>query len=308
MNYDIIGDVHGHADKLKSLLGRLGYRESGGAWKHAQREAIFVGDFIDRGPRQLETLDIVRRMVDSGAAKALMGNHEFNAIAWYTEDPDHPGKHLRPRDGEIGAKNAHQHRAFLEELGHRPDEYRRVIDWFYTLPVWLELPGLRVVHACWHAESMRALQPQLRPGNLLSEDLVISSSRRGTGDYKAVETVLKGLEVKLPAGRSFKDKDGHERDAMRVRWWDASAVTFKQAGVTGGKDHELPDDPLPSHARMSDPRPEPVFFGHYWMTGTPAVQTPTAACVDYSAGRGGDLVAYRWDGEPALDSAKFVSA
>jgi hypothetical protein len=25
MNYDIIGDIHGHADALEALLGHLGY-------------------------------------------------------------------------------------------------------------------------------------------------------------------------------------------------------------------------------------------------------------------------------------------
>ena len=55
MNYDIIGDIHGHAAALKALLQKLGYRENGGAWRHSERQAIFVGDFVDSGPRQLES-------------------------------------------------------------------------------------------------------------------------------------------------------------------------------------------------------------------------------------------------------------
>ena len=31
------------------------------------------------------------------------------------------------------------------------------------------------------------------------------------------------------------------------------------------------------------------------------------ACVDYSAGKGEPLVAYRWDGEDTLDKAKFIA-
>lgn len=50
MAYDIIGDVHGHASALAALLTRLGYRETRGAWRHPDRQAIFVGDLIDRGP------------------------------------------------------------------------------------------------------------------------------------------------------------------------------------------------------------------------------------------------------------------
>ena len=84
MAYDIIGDIHGQADKLEALLRTLGYRDTAGAWRHAERQAIFVGDFIDRGPAQVRSVNIVRRMVDAGAALAVMGNHELNAIAWHT--------------------------------------------------------------------------------------------------------------------------------------------------------------------------------------------------------------------------------
>jgi hypothetical protein len=52
---------------------------------HPDRQAIFVGDLIDRGPRQVESVEIVRSMVDAGAAQIAMGNHEFNAIAYATQ-------------------------------------------------------------------------------------------------------------------------------------------------------------------------------------------------------------------------------
>jgi hypothetical protein len=34
---------------------------------------------------------------------------------------------------------------------------------------------------------------------------------------------------------------------------------------------------------------------------------PNVACVDFSAGKGGMLVAYRWDGEAKLSAEKFVA-
>ena len=70
----------------------------------------------------------------------------------------------------------------------------------------------------------------------------------------------------------------------------------------------LPDEPsgLSSVYRYADAAP--VVHGHYWRTGTPAVLTPTVACVDYSAGKGGDLVAYRWSGESVLRDDHFVAA
>ena len=146
MPYDIIGDIHGFAHELRALLERMGYRERDGAYRHADRTAIFVGDFIDRGPAQVETVMIARRMVDAGSALAVMGNHEFNAIAWHTPDPENPGDYLRSHSSpKWGDKNRKQHEAFLAEVEDKPDLHREIIDWFLTLPLWLNLPGVRVV-------------------------------------------------------------------------------------------------------------------------------------------------------------------
>src|ERR1035437_10235977 len=83
MGYDIIGDIHGQAQKLKALLCTLGYRRSMGEFRHPEgRQAIFLGDLIDRGPDQIETLNIVRGMTDAASALCVMGNHEFNAIGY----------------------------------------------------------------------------------------------------------------------------------------------------------------------------------------------------------------------------------
>ena len=84
--FDVIPDIHGQADKLKSALGNLGYRERNGAWRHSDptRHVVFLGDFIDRGPDNREVIRIVRSMLDAGIASAVMGNHELNAIHFHT--------------------------------------------------------------------------------------------------------------------------------------------------------------------------------------------------------------------------------
>ena len=55
----------------------------------------------------------------------------------------------------------------------------------------------------------------------------------------------------------------------------------------------------------------PVVFGHHWRTWEPNLGvdwTPTTACVDFSAGKGGPLVAYTWSGERVIDPSHFVSS
>jgi hypothetical protein len=309
MGYDIIGDIHGQADKLERLLRRMGYRGRGGSWRHPGRQAIFVGDFIDRGPQQLETVELVRRMVDDGHARAVMGNHEFNAIAWYLDDPELPGETLRPRRGERGHRNRQQHAAFLAAVEHRPQRHRECIDWFLSLPLWLDLPELRVVHACWHAGYMAELEPRLAPERRLTEELMRAASREGWMEFRTVEGLTKGIEVRLPDGHSFLDKDGHSRRSVRLRWWDPSARSYRQAAMMDRERlAQLLDLPVPGGERVRYDDAKPVFFGHYWLTGTPAPQSPRVACVDYSAGAGGALAAYRWDGEATLDAARFVTS
>jgi hypothetical protein len=273
MNYDVIGDVHGQHDRLVALLRTLGYQETMRAWRHPDRTAIFVGDAIDRGPQQVATVKLVRAMVDTGAAKAILGNHEFNAIAWATRDPDHPGKRLRRHD-QPG--NRRQHAAFLAEVEGAP-LHAEIVAWFRTLPLWLDLGDLRVVHACWSDAAIERLRPHLGYGGALTDELVVAANRKGHWAHEAVETLCKGPEADLPAGKSFVDADGKKRTKARVRWWEQAPATAA-----------------------------PVFFGHYNLKAQPAPAGPRHACVDYSAGEGGSLVAYRWEGEPTLRKTHFL--
>lgn len=305
MHYDIIGDIHGQPGKLVTLLTTLGYEKIQGVWRHSERKALFVGDYIDRGPGQLEVLRIVRAMVDAGTAVAIMGNHEFNAIAWHTRDPLTLNEHLRRHTD----KNRHQHAAFLAEVEGTP-EHDTWINWFKTLPLWWEDAHVRAIHACWHPEHMATLRPLLGPGNTLTEELIEASSRKGSSAYVAVEDLLKGLEVDLPAGCVYRDADGHERSRTRVRWWDMEARTYRRgAMVPPASQDQLPDTPLPPEACVNYDGAKPLFFGHYWFTGQPQVLNPHMCCVDFSAAKAGHpLVAYRYHGEKQLDPRHLLAA
>jgi hypothetical protein len=303
MKFDIIGDIHGEYDKLVSLLAVLGYSESCGRWRHPGRTAIFVGDLIDRGPKQLETVELVRGMVEAGSARCILGNHEFNAIAWVTPDPDRPGHFLRDHHKP---GNREQHQAFLDVVEGTPRQ-KEITDWLRTLPLWLDLGGLRVVHACWHEESMDVLSPLLGPNQTLTEEAILLGSRRGHPVFEALEVVCKGPEVPLPPGVSFADKGGKVRHEVRVRWWQEDLSTYRKAAIGPPADMAMiPDMPLPQEWQGHPYSGPPVLFGHYWFTGKPEVISPRFACLDFSVASGGPLVAYRWDGESELSSEKLA--
>lgn len=302
--YDLIGDIHGQAVELETLLEKLGYRHSGECYRHESRTVIFLGDFIDRGLHQRRVLELVRPMIESGAARAVMGNHEYNAIAYYTPDGD--GGHLRLRDD----KNDGQHDAFLRAYADNPGEWREVIEWFKTLPLWLDLDGLRVVHACWDPVFIERIAKEYDREALLTDDLLRNSSDRETKpwEYWAIETLLKGKEIKLPDGISYPDSNGILRHEIRVRWWGRGR-TYRNVflGPESALTH-IPDDPVQGDHLVEYGHDEkPVFLGHYWMEGEPLPLADNIACLDYSVAKeGGKLVAYRWDGEQKIDPTKYV--
>lgn len=316
--YDIIGDIHGCADKLEELLLALGYRPAGanGEYRHPHRQVIFVGDLIDRGGQQLRTLQLVKAMVDAGSAQIVMGNHEFNALAYHTEWPAGSGKYLRPHDDpadEWSEKNTRQHQAFLDQVNG--EARRHYLEWFATLPLWLDLGDVRVVHACWHPESIAVIERECGSSAPFDKlEHLVAASTEGHPLYDAVETLLKGPEISLVEhGQApYHDKDGHPRESARLQWWNSAGRTLRDLAEMGGKfttaDNE-PYPPLPDF-ELPDGRPSyvysdqvPVFYGHYWRSGDPERSldwTDYTACVDFSAVKGGYLTAYRWSGEKTI--------
>lgn len=84
--FDVIGDVHGCASELRTLLTELGWtiesdgNTAVGAWHPQGRQAVFVGDLVDRGPDTPGVLRLVMGMVAAGTALCVSGNHEAKLV------------------------------------------------------------------------------------------------------------------------------------------------------------------------------------------------------------------------------------
>ncbi|WP_244330399.1 polynucleotide kinase-phosphatase [Streptomyces prasinus] len=104
--FDIIGDVHGCAAELESLLGSLGYADG----VHPEgRTAVFVGDLVDRGPDSPGVLRRVMSMVKSGNALCVPGNHENKF-----------GRYLRGRQ----VQHTHGLAETVEQMDKESEEFR----------------------------------------------------------------------------------------------------------------------------------------------------------------------------------------
>ncbi len=318
-NFDIIGDIHGNARVLERLLKKLGYERTSekDTYRHKERTAIFVGDLIDRGNENFKTLKIVKQMTDEGSALIVMGNHEYNALCFHTKNEK--GEFLRPHT----PKNTGQHKAVLAEIEIQGEEtWDYFLDWFRRMPLFLELNGIRVVHACWKQSLIDKLERMNYRDDrgYLTDGFLFESSIKGTEAFTIVDTLLKGEEIRLPDSHvGIEDKDGNIRKKMRLKWWlsheeKLNITTYDEGVRSDNKSLEkIKGIPIP-HDLLAEIRDNdwnlklntPVFFGHYWFTGLAEPLNNKAACLDYSAGLGGPLVCYRWDGESNLDRTKFI--
>lgn len=286
MMYDVIPDIHADLSRLEATLAKLD-----------GVPLAFLGDFIDAGKRVARSddravLERVRGLVDRGA-QAVMGNHELNAILFH-----HPDR-LRP-DIE---KNRDQHHSFIEAFGVGTPEARSWTDWFLTLPLWLDLDGLRLVHACWSIPDIALIAARRPDGRLRVEDLA-EIADESTPFGCAVKTITTGPEVTLPPRYAFVDAGGHRRTQMRLAWWRSDADSWREAALSVPDPSTLPDAPLPPgvQAEIYPEDAPPVLVGHYKMTGAPRV-SGTAACLDYPAAP----CVYRWRGETVLGGANLLT-
>lgn len=145
--FDVIGDVHGCCDELETLLQLLGYRQQKGVYHHPEgRKAFFVGDLVDRGPRSLDTLRLVKRMVTAGTALCVPGNHDVKLM-----------RKLRGKEVKV----AHGLEMTLAELAQLPEVERtefaqEMADFIDSLISHLVVDGGRLVVA--HAGMKASMQ------------------------------------------------------------------------------------------------------------------------------------------------------
>ena len=310
MRYDLIGDIHGHADKLEALLQHMGYVPQGRGYRAPQgHQAVFLGDLIDRGPAQLRVLEIVRAMVDDAQALCVMGNHEFNAIGFVTEDPNAPGECLRANrlDSPKARRNREQHAEFLAQVGEGSAQHREIVEWFRSLPLALDLGGIRAVHASWEPESVARVQSCYWDGGRMSDAFLYGSYVKGSPLEVARKRLSCGLEWDLPEGLFIQDKAGHKHWEVRIADWRHEAKSLREVAlVPSGQEDFVPDIALPGEIALNPVDGAPVFIGHHWFSGQPVIESPKLACLDWSAAKDGPLVGYRWAGEAELSNDNLV--
>ena len=299
-SYDIIPDIHGQYNKLVSLLSALGWQKNNGDWQHSdkERKIIFLGDFIDRGLQNKKVISLISELEKKNLAYVIMGNHELNAIYFHSINPE-TGHPLRKHS----LRNIEQHQTFLDEFPLHEPKTKEIINWFCSLPLFLDFTSFRVVHACWTDTAVATLS-QISKSGTFSRDFYTHINRQKSDIYLAIELLTKGSETNLPKNYYFTDSTGVKRYTSRLAWWRHNASSWRDLSVSIPNETIIPNlafqewnkiDLYPINAA-------PVFFGHYWMEYPPLLESDNALCLDCSAGTTGPLISYHFDPlQPTLD-------
>ena len=295
-----IGDIHAQYEKLTDLLENNRYVESQSENAFTSGRLVFLGDLIDNkvelGGDHLLLLNYIKDLVDNKLAYCVLGNHEFNAIGWSLRKAD--GSYCRDRKK---AENRKQHQLFLDQVDEDSRQYHQWIEWFKTLPLFLDFADVRVIHACWHQQSIDEIRPYLNDDNSLKTQYWYAAFDPEHALYQLCETLLKGPEMALPEGYSFKDKNQIERKDIRVGWWKAQQdiKTFRDLAVMPNAEGDfIPDLPAdPMHTSFNREQPVPVVVGHYTLNSSiPYCVGDKVICVDFNAASSGKaLIGYKMD-------------
>ncbi len=301
--YDIIGDVHGYASLLKKLLLQIGYTKTENGYSHPDRKAIFVGDFVNRGPEIRKSVKMIRKMVQNGNAYAILGNHEIYAITYS----------LKEKDGSFVVKSKSKDYLALNktirEFSGFKEEWKEAVEWMLKLPLYLDLGEIRVVHACWSDSAIEWLKDVELKGKSANDIFRKVYKKPKSISNKNISLLTKGIDFKMPGNIRIVNNKGVSPRSFRLRWWEnPEGMTFESMSFESK--FILPEYEIPKHLTPEvQPYPEIspiVFFGHYCRYNGPFIIKPNICCVDSCVAGSKILTAYKWNGEKVLDPNNLI--
>jgi hypothetical protein len=262
-----------------------------------------VGDFINRGPEIRKTIRTIKAMVENGNAYAVLGNHELNAIIYHLKDKQGRSIISKPSKYFLSLfKTINEYSAGSNELNEQ-------LRWMRTLPLYLDLGEIRVVHACWCEDAIKVADSLYEDGRIRKRVFRKVYKKSGSEEAKSVWRLTKGVNLKLPPDIRVMNNKGVSPRSFRIRWWDnLDGKTFKEASFESKfamPSYTIPPEIVPETFPYPDDAPI-VFFGHYCRGGGPHIIKHNVCCVDSCVAGTKSLLAYRWSGEKELDMNNLV--
>ena len=82
----VIGDIHGHREKLLDLMRSAELLDADDAWGGVDSTLLFMGDLVDHGPDGIGVVELVIQLQEQasragGRVQVLLGNHDVLLLA-----------------------------------------------------------------------------------------------------------------------------------------------------------------------------------------------------------------------------------
>lgn len=295
---DFVGDIHANSRKLLILLEKLGYINTEIGWKHPDnRQLVVLGDFINVGSDNRQTLEILYKMWMNKSAYIILGNHEY-FLAWYFF------KHGSSAFTSPKSPLLPDYETLLVEFSKNIDELCVYAEWLMCLPLYIKNVKFRAVHACWSEENIE----QLAKYKNLNELFLSFNGEKPKKEKKlkrAINETVEGKKLSLYINGKIE-----KPVKLRVKWWQNIYNKPLTQSILTNKPVKYPDVTVTPEIfpdfKSYEETERPIFFGHYWFQSLPYLLRNNACCLDFGAAKGGYLSAYRWDGEMQLDAGKIL--
>ncbi|MDQ3632619.1 MAG: polynucleotide kinase-phosphatase [Actinomycetota bacterium] len=274
--FDVIGDVHGCHAELVALLAELGWAVAPDGLSAAPpegRRAVFVGDYVDRGPASGQVLELVMRLAADGHALCLPGNHDAKLV-----------RKLKGRDVQL----THGLAETLERLARAPadlsDRARDFLDGLVSHAV-LDGGRLVVAHAglkeAYHGRSSGRVRDFALYGDTTGEadELGLPVRNDWAQDYRGEAAVVYGhtpvaeprwtnATINIDTGCVFGGR------LTALRWPERELVS-----VPAAREYFAPARPLATPQVGTDPGRGPSTLDVEDVAGKRIVQTRLARTV-----------------------------
>lgn len=132
----VISDIHGHYDELVELLEKLQVNE-------AEDMIVFLGDYVDRGPKSKEVLQLIKNITERKSSIAIMGNHDYRFVRWIEKE----GNGINDYDYMETLCSFMMDKALEEVKEYILMAYSEEIEFLKTLPYYYEDDDYIYVHA-----------------------------------------------------------------------------------------------------------------------------------------------------------------
>lgn len=226
----IIGDIHGRADLLETMLLLIGNEPEA-----EMARLIFVGDLIDRGPDSAAVLLRVRQLAEYAPDRVicLMGNHERMMLD-FLDAPTEANVWLRHGAVETLASLGVQGKADGDtpeaRLQSLADTLRNTLpdgmeNWLRHLPLWWQEGNLAVAHA--GADPDLPIDAQTAHSLLWGHRDFIQLPRQD-GLWVAHGHIVTKTAF-AEAGRISVDTGAWESGRLTAAWLDSNGLRFIEA-------------------------------------------------------------------------------